>query len=107
MKEAIAAFRAGADAVYFGMKDFSARKGAGNFSAEDLSAIRRFALENGKRIYITVNTLIDDHDLPRLYEVLKTIDRYGCDGIIVQDLGVAGIVRKGSLRCIRSPASRP
>ena len=95
MKEAIAAFRAGADAVYFGMKDFSARKGAGNFSAEDLSAIRRFALENGKRIYITVNTLIDDHDLPRLYEVLKTIDRYGCDGIIVQDLGVAGIVRKG------------
>ena len=37
IKEAMAAFKAGADAVYFGMKDFSARKGAGNFSAEDLS----------------------------------------------------------------------
>ncbi len=94
IKEAIAAFRAGADAVYFGMKDFSARKGAGNFSAEDLSRIRRYALENGKKIYITVNTLIDDQDFPKLYEVLKTIDYYGCDGLIIQDLGVARIVRK-------------
>ena len=94
IKEAMAAFKAGADAVYFGMKDFSARKGAGNFSAEDLSRIRRYALDNSKKIYITVNTLIDDKDLPRLYETLKTIDRYGCDGLIVQDLGVARIVRK-------------
>ena len=94
IKEAIAAFKAGADAVYFGMKDFSARKGAGNFSEEDLSRIRRYALENGKKIYITVNTLIDDNDFPKLYETLKTIDAYGCDGLIVQDLGVA---RKTSL----------
>ena len=94
IKEAMAAFKAGADAVYFGMKDFSARKGAGNFSAEDLSRIRRYALDNSKKIYITVNTLIDDKDLPRLYETLKTINRYGCDGLIVQDLGVARIVRK-------------
>ena len=94
IKEAIAAFKAGADAVYFGMKDFSARKGAGNFSEEDLSRIRRYALENGKKIYITVNTLIDDNDFPKLYETLKTIDAYGCDGLIVQDLGVARIVRK-------------
>ena len=94
IKEAMAAFKAGADAVYFGMKDFSARKGAGNFSAEDLSRIRRYAIDNSKKIYVTVNTLIDDRDLPRLYETLKTIDRYGCDGLIVQDLGVARIVRK-------------
>lgn len=93
IREAVAAFRAGADAVYFGMKDFSARKGAGNFSEEDLSGIRRYSIENGKRIYITVNTLIDDGDLPRLYSLLKTIERYGCDGLIVQDLGVARIVR--------------
>lgn len=94
IKEAIAAFRAGADAVYFGMKEFSARKGAGNFSAEDLSRIRRYSLENNRKIYITVNTLIDDKTLPELYQVLKTIDRYGCDGLIVQDLGVAAIARK-------------
>ncbi len=94
IKEAIAAFRAGADDVYFGMKDFSARKGAGNFSEEDLSRIRRYSIENGKKIYITINTLIDDSDFPRLYETLKMIDQYGCDGIIVQDLGVARIIRK-------------
>ena len=75
IKEAIAAFKAGADAVYFGMKDFSARKGAGNFSEEDLSRIRRYALENGKKIYITVNTLIDDNDFPKLYETLKPVFR--------------------------------
>ncbi len=94
IKEAIAAFAAGADAVYFGMQEFSARRGAGNFTEEDLSRIRRYALDNGKRIYITVNTLVDDSDLGRLYDLLKTIDRYGCDGLIVQDLGVAAIVRR-------------
>ena len=94
IKEAMAAYRAGADAVYFGMKDFSARKGAGNFSEEDLSRIRRYALDNGRKIYITVNTLIDDSELPALYETLKTIERYGCDGLIVQDLGVASIVKR-------------
>ncbi|MBO8436295.1 MAG: U32 family peptidase [Spirochaetes bacterium] len=94
IKEAITAFNAGADAVYFGMKEFSARKGAGNFSAEDLSRIRRFALENRKKIYITVNTLIDDSSLSELYTTLKTIDCYGCDGIIIQDLGVASIIKR-------------
>ena len=92
--EAVTAFRAGADAVYFGMKDFSARKGAGNFSASDLSRIRRYALGSGRKIYVTVNTLIDDESLPRLYEVLKTIDSCGCDGVIVQDLGAAAIIRR-------------
>ena len=92
--EAVTAFRAGADAVYFGMKDFSARKGAGNFSASDLSRIRRYAIGSGRKIYVTVNTLVDDESLPRLYEVLKTIDSCGCDGVIVQDLGAAAIIRR-------------
>ena len=105
IKEAIAAFKAGADAVYFGMKDFSARKGGGNFSEEDLSRIRRYALENGKKIYITVNTLIDDNDFPKLNETLKTIDAYGCDGLIVQDLGVARIVRTSLLFRFMAPLS--
>ena len=94
IREAMAAFSAGADAVYFGMKEFSARRGAGNFSEEDLSRIRRYSIEHGKRIYITVNTLIDDSSLPEVYRVLRTIDRYGCDGIITQDLGVASIIRR-------------
>ena len=94
LEEALIAIRSGADAVYFGMKEFSARKNAGNFSEEDLAKIRRFALENGRRIYIAVNTLADDGSLPRLMRLLDTISHYGCDGVIVQDLGAVRIIRE-------------
>ncbi len=94
LEEALIALRSGADAVYFGMKEFSARKNAGNFSEEDLAKIRRFALENGRRIYIAVNTLADDVSLPRLMRLLDTISHYGCDGVIVQDLGAVRIIRE-------------
>ena len=91
---ALTALQNGADAVYFGLKDFSARKGAVNFSEEDLSKIRRYSLENGKKTYITINTLIDDESMPSLIDTLDMVEFYGTDGIIVQDLGVADIVRK-------------
>ena len=91
--EALIAINAGADAIYFGMKEFSARKGAGNFSIEDMRRIRKYAEERDRRIYITINTLIDDKDIPRAYDLLREIEKYGCDGIIVQDLGIAGIIR--------------
>ena len=92
--EALIAINAGADAVYFGMKEFSARKGAGNFSIEDMRKIRKYAEDRSRKIYIAINTLIDDKDLPRVYDLLGEIAKYGCDGIIVQDLGVANIIRK-------------
>ncbi len=92
--EALIAINAGADAVYFGMKEFSARKGAGNFSVDDLRKIRKYTEDRDRKIYITINTLIDDKDLPRVYDLLGEISRYGCDGIIVQDLGIADIIRK-------------
>ena len=94
LREALEAFRNGADAVYFGLKEFSARKGAGNFSEEDLSKIRRYALSEGKKIYITLNTILSDRDLPRAYGLLAMLDGYGCDGVIVQDLGVSRLIRK-------------
>ena len=94
INEALTAFRAGADAVYFGMKEFSARKGAGNFSIDDLSRIRRFSLRNGKKIYVAVNTLVDDGALPALYGLIGEISDIGADGIITQDLGVARILKK-------------
>lgn len=94
LENALVAFRSGADAVYFGLKDFSARKGAGNFSFEDLSKIREFSLRNNKKTYITINTLIDDDTLPRVYETLDKITEYGTDGIICQDLGVARLIKR-------------
>ena len=113
--EALIAINAGADAIYFGMKEFSARKGAGNFSIEDMRRIRKYAEERDRRIYITINTLIDDKDIPRAYDLLREIEKYGCDGIIVQDLGIAGIIRNdfpslplhASLQCIRKLVSKP
>ncbi len=93
LENAIVAYRHGADAVYFGLKDFSARKGAGNFSEEDLSKIARLASELGRKYYITINTLIDDSKLPELYDALKTAAKYRPDGIIVQDLGIASIIK--------------
>ena len=94
LSTALTAYRHGADAVYFGLKDFSARKGAVNFSMEDLSKIRRFSLENGKKTYITINTLISDDEIPKLTDTLEEVAYYGSDGIIVQDLGVARIIRR-------------
>ena len=93
LENALVAFNNGADAVYFGMKDFSARKGAGNFSFEDLAKIRRFAIDNNKKIYITINTLIDDETLPALYHTLGKVATFGCDGVICQDLGVARLIK--------------
>ena len=94
LEEALIALRSGADAVYFGMKEFSARKGAGNFSEEDLAKIRQYSLENGKKTYIAVNTLVDDASLWKLTKLLDMISHYGTDGVIVQDLGVVNLMRK-------------
>lgn len=93
LNTALTAFRYGADAVYFGMKAFSARKNATNFSFSDLSVIRRYAMEHGKKIYITVNTIVDDESLDHLYALLAQIDFYGCEGLIIQDLGVAHLIK--------------
>ena len=94
LENALVAFRNGADAVYFGMKDFSARKAAVNFSFEDLAKIKRYAGDNGKRIYVTVNTLVDDKNLDKAFELLKRIEYYRPDGVIIQDLGLAGMIKK-------------
>lgn len=94
IEEALVAFNAGADAVYFGMKEFSARKGAGNFSLDDLSKIRKYSEDRDKRIYVTVNTIVDDASLADVHSLLSDIADIGADGIITQDLGVARIMRE-------------
>ena len=94
LQTALTAFSNGADAVYFGLREFSARKGAVNFSLEDLSKIRRYALEHNRKIYVTVNTLIDDKALERVLPLLDALSFYGNDGVIIQDLGLAEIIRR-------------
>ena len=93
LQAALVAFNEGADAVYLGMRNFSARKEATNFSLEDLSKLKQKANEQDKKIYVAVNTLIDDSQLPDMLKTLRQIAFIGCDGIIVQDLGVARLIK--------------
>ena len=93
---ALAAFAAGADAVYCGLADFSARAFAKNFTCEDLKRLLAFARQEGaprRRVYVTFNTLVDEDRLDEAVETLAQLDEVGPDGVIVQDLGVARLCR--------------
>ena len=95
---ALSAFAAGADAVYCGLGDFSARAFAKNFSVDELSSLISYAHSPSRgwrrRVYVTFNTLIDEADIPAALESLSTLSQLQPDGVIVQDLGVASLCRK-------------
>ena len=93
-KTALAAFAAGADAVYCGLTDFSARAFADNFTVEDLKNLMRVARKDGKKVYVTFNTLVDEDNFEEAVRQLATLDEVRPDALIVQDLGVARICRK-------------
>ena len=91
---ALYAFKGGADAVYFGLKDFSARKGAVNFTFEDARKLKEICKAQGKKFYVTLNTLLYDNELPHAYTLLKQLTFLQPDGLIVQDLGIAKIIKE-------------
>ena len=90
---ALAAFQAGADAVYLGLDAFSARAEAVNLSVAQLRDLLAWAHPRDRKVYVTFNTVIDDADLPAAVERLALLDELRPDGLIVQDLGVARLVR--------------
>ena len=90
---ALAAFQAGADAVYLGLDAFSARAEAVNLSVAQLRDLLAWARPRDRKVYVTFNTVIDDADLPAAVERLALLDELRPDGLIVQDLGVARLVR--------------
>ena len=89
-----AAVRCGADAVYLGGTQFSARAHAENFDPESLAAAAALCHRSGVKIYPAVNTLLFDREFAALDEMLCLFAEIGADGIIVQDAGVAAYVRK-------------
>ncbi len=93
---AFAAFHHGADAIYLGLKKFSARAEAENFTLEELSEIVAYAhaLTPRRRVFVTVNTLIRNDELPELVETLAALADIGVDALIIQDLGVYHVVRQ-------------
>nr|WP_297884718.1 U32 family peptidase [uncultured Blautia sp.] len=90
-----AALGAGADAVYLGGPDFGARAYAKNFTQEELIRAIRTAHLHGRKLYLTVNTLLKNRELQeRLYASLKPAYEEGLDAVIVQDMGVLRFIRR-------------
>jgi putative protease len=88
------ALEAGADALYLGLKEFSARKAAQNFSREQLRRVRKLAADRGRRVYVAVNTVVSDADMPRLAENLCWLEALAVDAVIVQDIGVCELLAR-------------
>lgn len=93
--EALAgALNAGADAVYLGGEKFGARAYADNFSTDEICRALRYAHILGKKIYLTVNTLVKEQEFSSLYDYLCPFYEAGLDGVIIQDLGVWQYIRE-------------
>ncbi len=88
-----AAVNAGADAVYLGGTNWSARAAADNFDREGISRAVKFAHRRGVRIFVTVNTLVYDSEMRDLADELIFLSNAGVDALIVQDLGVVRLAR--------------
>ncbi len=89
-----AAVANGADAVYFGLTDFNARRRADNFPPEQLAEVMNFLHKHHVRGYITVNTLIFPDELPLLAERIEASASAGADAVIVQDLATAALAHR-------------
>ncbi len=92
-KTALAAFKAGADAVYCGLTDFSARKFASNFSLDELRDLMRVARSQKRKVYVAFNTVLSEDELDAAIPTLAELDEIAPDALIVQDLGVARLCR--------------
>lgn len=84
-----AAVKAGADAVYLGAGHFNARRGADNFSLENLAEACDYAHLRGAKIYLTLNTVVLPSELPDALELARQAYRCGVDAFIVQDIGIS------------------
>src|SRR6516165_6112 len=93
---AYAAFHYGADAIYLGLKKFSARAEAENFTLDELAEVTAYAhsLTPRRRVFVTVNTVIRQDELAELIDDLAAVADIGVDALIIQDLGVYHLVRK-------------
>lgn len=90
-----AAIAAGADAVYTGGTLFGARAYAHNLTEEELLEAIDYVHLHGKRLYLTVNTLIKDREMEKqMYDYLLPYYRQGLDAVIVQDIGLFRFIRK-------------
>jgi U32 family peptidase len=94
--EAYAAFHFGADAVYLGLENLSARADARNFTPDQLGEIASFAhsLAPRRRVFVAINTLLQDRDLGELVDALAVCSDACADAVVMQDIGAVAVARK-------------
>ena len=90
----IAAVQNGADAVYMGFGGFNARRGAKNFTDEEFAKAVRYCRVRGCKVYVTLNTLVGDREMEDAVDMARQASQLGADAILVQDLGLARMLRK-------------
>ena len=90
----LAAVEAGADAVYVGGRRFGARAFAKNFELDELSRAVAYCHLHKVKLYVTVNTLIEDREMPEVLEYCSSLYRIGVDALIVADLGLVRALRR-------------
>ena len=89
-----AAVQNGAGAVYLGWGDFNARRSAKNFSDEEFEEALAYCHARGTRVFLTLNTLLTDRELPKALETAVRACRMGVDSILVQDWGLFDLMRR-------------
>ncbi len=95
----MAALAAGADAIYVGLKHFSARMQADNFSISELALLRQLAAAQGTRLYVAMNTLLKPDDAPAASRLIDRLKKHVApEALIVQDLGFVDLARQVGYR---------
>ena len=89
-----AAVQSGADAVYLGYGNYNARRNAKNFSREEVAAAISYCHLRGAKVYLTLNTLLTDRELPAAVKTAAEASDLGADAVLVQDLGMLRILRQ-------------
>ena len=84
----------GAGAVYLGWGAFNARRGARNFSEEEFAQSVAYCHLWGVRVFLTLNILLSDRELPEALETARTASRLGVDAVLVQDWGLFDLLRR-------------
>lgn len=93
-EQLVAAVANGADAVYLGLAELNARRGADNFDLESLADATRYAHLHGVRVYLTANVVVLQQEMQGALEMVADAWNAGVDAVIVQDLGLLAMLRR-------------
>ena len=88
------AIDAGADAVYFGIKEHNMRRAADNFDSLEIEKVMSLLRKNGRKGYLTLNTIVYDKEIGRIRKILQLAKKCGVDAVIAWDMGVLQLAKE-------------